>query len=388
MRRGLAGFVAAAVAIGFPPVAAHLSDEHGQLAVSENGADPVPGDEPHVTCEFWFHGTGLEAQNVEIYFIAGPMRPQGIFDGRATLQPDGTFSLEPIQTEELLAPGRYVVRSDTTHNGTFDGTHMLDEFAFWVDGPCAPAAVPCPANLAATITPEDQVWLTWEDHDTANFTAIEVHSPEGQRTVILPAGTETWLDDRSFAGADFHYNAEPAYSPYNHICDWLHVELPGPRTYFPCPSDVEIRPLFEGVRIDWQAGGTTAVRVHRAESGTEPRLLYEADEYHGSSYTDMSAVEGKAYDYVITALYEPGWQGNFTGTQESPGCPVSSLAAGWQHAEYQPPVHAPGDPSDSEPPLGDGNETAEVPSFPSSVASIVAVAAGVLGYAWIRRRNG
>jgi hypothetical protein len=373
------------------PAQGHQSSDHGTLDVRSTPTDIAAGDVPHLVCDVYIGGNGMDGINGSLVPVQDPRIQSAIdwpliqyewdtrIDWNETEEVEsGGSGAEPVSVDfvrgniSALPPGYY---EWTAYVGDLHDNHSTPSIDFVIDGPCGEPVVPCPSGFTAVAQEDGSVLLSWIEQGESNGTHILRDVGQDNDFDFLgrtASGANGYLDTTTYAGATFHYFLILT-SSWTPCGEPVTVTVPGERTHFPCPASFDLMTFNEGVYVSWEeVDGADESAVYRADGEGEFQLVGLAPGPDELAWFDDTVIEGEPYTYQVTP--------RFDGI-EATGCPMRSMAAGW---EFDPECCF-----DTSPPTSPGDdETAEVPDFPSWGAAVVALAAGAIGYAWIRRRNG
>lgn len=202
------------VATFAPPASAQSDNNAGTVKVHDNAVEnPPQRNVPHVSCDFWIEGFGMNDPGGHLVFYAWPPTgdKQVVTPTGATLTWSAGAEDEHGNFHFLVGPyflpaGHYRVEvfTDDGHPGHEAG-HFAKSKTFWVE-PCGTTVVhpPCPANVLVAALAEGGVHLTWDGSADGTFVVYRAVGEEDFEMLASVTGPG-YTDTTTTAGVTYSY---------------------------------------------------------------------------------------------------------------------------------------------------------------------------------------
>ncbi len=198
---GIAALVllAAAVVLASTPQATAHNGNVGTIKVHDSEQVDTPqSNDPHVTCQFWIQGFGMDGDEGTLVFIDWP--PTGnkdiVMDDDWFGTPDGNGGFDFLNGPYSLPPGHYRVEAYSTDGHPGNHGHFAKSKMFWVD-PCDDVPeLRCPTDLTAIETENGNILVNFTPapgSDGTNIYRSVNGGPFDYLDTLAPAATQ-YLD--------------------------------------------------------------------------------------------------------------------------------------------------------------------------------------------------
>lgn len=198
----------------FAPVASAQNDNNaGTVKVHDNAAEnPPKKNVPHVSCDFWIEGFGMNDASGYLVFYAWPptgdkqvVTPTGANLTWTADAEDGQGNFHFLLGPFFLPEGHYRVEVYTDDGHPGNEGQFAKTKTFWVE-PCGVEVVnpPCPGGVAAAALPEGGVHLTWTGAADQTFVVYRAVG-EGDFEFLTSVTGSSYTDTTTSTGVTYSY---------------------------------------------------------------------------------------------------------------------------------------------------------------------------------------
>ncbi len=221
-----------AIALSLTPLASAHGNPGTIKVHDDEVADPGPNNQPHVACDFWIEGFGMQDDSGELIFYGWPpsgnkseVVPSGD-DLSWTGTPEDKKGYHFLKGPYQLPPGHYRVEAFSTggHPGGHD--HFSKTKTFWVD-PCGDVDNPCEGlRLLATANEGGSITIN-VTHAAGSDGSSLYRSVNGGPFALLssiPAVQSQYLDSNTTIGSTYAYAATALFAQSEtDFCDSVEI---------------------------------------------------------------------------------------------------------------------------------------------------------------------